>query len=190
MEKSLSDAWGGLAFRGLLLILFGIAAVFWPGLTLATFVYLFGGFVLASGIISLVMGLMNVYNTDTSMLTRILMVIVGVVEIGIGVYLLRHIGVTFATLILLVGFTLIIRGIIDLFAGLFETAGAMHKTVMIIGGLITVAAGILCLFQPAASGIAFVWILGLYALITGPLLIALAMDIKNAPVNTVARRKR
>lgn len=176
-----NEVWSSLAFRGMLAILFGIAAVFWPGLTLKTLVYLFGGFILASGIISLIGGLANIYNDGSSFLTRIAMVILGVIELGIGVYLLRHPLVSFTTLILLIGFALIIRGVIDVIMGLFEPGGAMHKTVMIIGGLLAGIAGVILLFQPASGGVAFVWVLGLYALIYGPLLIALALDIKNQP---------
>lgn len=178
-ERTLTNAWSAIAFRGMLALVFGIAATFWPGLTLVTLVYLFGGFVLASGLVSLVSSLTNIYNNDSSFLTRVLMLVLGVVEIGVGVYLLRHPFVSFATFILIVGFALIIRGVVDIFGGLFESGGAMHRMVMVVGGLIAGIAGVVLLFQPAASGVAFVWILGIYALISGPLLIALALDLKN-----------
>ena len=109
------------------------------------------------------------------------MVVLGVLEIGVGVYLLRHPLVSFTTLILLIAFALIIRGVIDIVAGLFEGGSAMRRTVMVIGGLLAGIAGVVLLFQPASGGVAFVWILGLYALLTGPMLIALALDIKNGP---------
>lgn len=161
-------------------LVFGIAATFWPGITLVTLVYLFGGFVLASGVVSLVLGLTNVYDKDLSFLSRVLAIVLGIVEVGIGVYLLRHPFVSFATMILIIGFALIIRGVIDIFTGLFEPGGAMYRLVMVVAGLVAGIAGVLLLFQPASAGVAFVWILGIYALITGPLLIALAIDIKNS----------
>lgn len=193
MDRSV--VWGGLAFRGMLAILFGVAAVFWPGLTLTTLVYLFGGFVLASGLITLVGGLHSLYNPASTFLSRILAVVLGAGEIGVGVYLLRHPEVAFATFILLIGFTLVLRGVIDIAAGLFEDEGAMHRTVMIGGGLIAGVVGVLLLFQPEEDGVAFVWILGLYALIAGPLMIALALDVKNgrtvaAPRTRTARARK
>lgn len=174
------DEWSGLAFRAIIAIIFGIAAIFWPDLTLKTLVYLFGGFILATGLISLVGGLVNIYNEWNSFVARLITILLGVIEVGVGVYLLRHPRVSFATLILLIGFILIIRGVIDLVIGLFEARGAMHKTVMIVGGLIAGIAGVIILFQPVAGGVAFVWVLGLYALITGSLSLALALDLKNA----------
>ncbi len=178
MEKHANDVWGSLAFRGVIAILFGIAAVFWPGLTLVTLVYLFAGFILAIGLVTLVSSLTNLYGSDSSFLSRVLMMVLGIVEIGVGVYLLRHPLVSFATFILLVGFTLVLIGVVDIVQGLFESGSAMYKTVMVVGGLIAALAGIVLLFQPESAGVAFVWVLGLYALITGPLTLALALDVK------------
>lgn len=173
--KRVSNA---LALRGIVAILFGIAAVFWPGITLVTLVYLFSGFVLASGLVTLVTGLIDASRERNSVLSLVLTLALGIVEIGVGVYLLRHVGVAFATFILLIGFVLIFRGLVELFNGLFEgDESAMYRTANLIVGALAVLAGVIVLFQPAASGVAFVWILGLYALLSGPLMIALALDI-------------
>lgn len=167
-----------LALRGIVAILFGIAAVFWPGITLVTLVYLFSGFMLASGLVTLVTGLIDASRERNSILSLVLTVVLGIVEIGVGVYLLRHIHVAFATFILLIGFVLIFRGLVELFNGLFEAdESAMYRTASVIIGALAVLAGVIVLFQPAASGVAFVWILGLYALLSGPLMVALALDI-------------
>jgi uncharacterized membrane protein HdeD (DUF308 family) len=175
-----NEIWGALALRGVVTLLFGIAAVFWPGITLVTLLYLFAGFILVNGIITFVLGLTNSYNEGTTFFSRMLSILLGVLEIGVGVYLLRHVGIAFATFILLIGLVLIVRGVFEFFAALFEEGTAMSKTATLIMGLITALAGVVILFQPASGGVAFVWILGIYALIAGPLMIALAMDMKKA----------
>lgn len=179
-EATLKDMWGALALRGAAAILFGIAAVFWPGLTLATLVYLFAAFILASGLVNLVVGLTNLGAAGTTFWARVLTMLLGVGEIGVGVYLLRHPLVTFGTFILIAGITLIVHALFDLFSGIFGEGSASYRTVMILGGLVTGLAGVVLLMQPASGGVAFVWILGLYALIAGPLLVALAFDAKRA----------
>ncbi len=177
-QSDAKRASNALALRGIVAILFGIAAVFWPGITLVTLVYLFSGFMLASGLVTLVTGLIDASRERNSILSLILTVVLGIVEIGVGIYLLRHIGVAFTTFILLIGFVLIFRGLVELFNGLFESeTSAMYRTANVIIGALAVLAGVIVLFQPVASGVAFVWILGLYALLTGPLMIALALDI-------------
>lgn len=163
-----------LTFRGIAAILFGIAAVFWPGITLVTLLYLFSAWVLVDGVIRIVSGIGRLGHHQLGFLT----IVVGLLELGVGVYLLRHPTVTFATLILLIGFMLIIDGIVAVVASLSDDDGATSKTLAVIVGVAAVLAGILLLFQPAASGVAFVWILGLYALISGPMLIAMSHDLR------------
>lgn len=189
-EGTLRHMWGTLALRGVVSVIFGIAAVFWPGLTLKTLVYLFGAFILVSGLLNMVSGLANLNQEDGSFWMRLLGVVLGFAELAVGVYLLRHPTVTFTTLILIIGLTLIVLGVLELFAGIFNAGSATYKTVMLFGGLIGVLAGILLLFQPVASGVAFVWILGLYALISGPLLIAMALDAKRAAEALAAGTRR
>lgn len=175
-QTTTMNMYGALLTRGIAATLFGIAAVFWPGITLVTLVYLFSAYILVNGLIGLV-GSMVGGNETTS---RVLGVIVSVLEIGVGVYLLRHPGVSFATLVLLIGFSLIVLGVFDVVAGLFGGSSATQKMLTIIAGVLAAIAGIVVLFQPASAGVAFVWIVGLYALISGPVLIALALDVKNA----------
>lgn len=178
-EASLKEMWGALAMRGMATILFGIAAVFWPKITLVTIVYLFGAYILVSGIVNLIVGLTNL-KEEKAIWNRVLISLVALLEIGIGVYLLRHPLVTFATLVLLIALALIIRGLFDIFSAIFGEGGATYRMLMILGGLVAGIVGVVLLFQPASAGVAFVWVLGLYALITGPILVALAFDGKRA----------
>ena len=178
MSQLNKDLWGVLALRGIVAILFGLAAVFWPALTLVTLVYLVSAFLLVSGLVGLVVGLINIGNGKVSLLSRILTIVLTLVEIGVGVYLLRHPQVAFATFVLVVGLVLIARGVVDVFTGIFEEDATTAKTIMVITGILSVIVGVLLLMQPVSAGVAFVWILGLYALITGPMLIALSYDLK------------
>jgi uncharacterized membrane protein HdeD (DUF308 family) len=178
-QTTMQHTSSALGIRGVLAILFGFAAVFWPGITLVTLVYLISAFLLLSGLITLVMGLVDSSRVKNSGASLILTLVVSILEIGVGVYLLRHVHVAFTTFILIVGFILIFRGLVEIFNGLFEggSESALLRTATLLIGVVAILAGVIILFQPAASGVAFVWILGLYALITGPLMIAAAVDL-------------
>lgn len=169
--------WGVGLVAGIAATLFGIAAVFWPGITILTLLYLFAAYVLVDGIVNFFGGIFSIGNKGSSWFLRL---ILGVLEVGVAIYLLRHPGVTFATFVLLIGFTLIIRGIIDVVGAFTDRPNNTHRALGVVGGLLALVVGIIVLFQPAASGVAFVWLLGVYALITGPITIALALDAHSA----------
>lgn len=163
-----------LVTQGVLAIVFGIAAVFWPGLTAVTLVYLFSAFLVVDGLVVLILGLLHLKNFNKAWLLLLL----GMLELGVGLYLISNPLMSFATLILLLGFSLLIRGVFSLFSSFIHkedsnTARALGATMGALGVLI----GMLIMTQPMASGLGFVWILGLYALVSGPILIALSFDV-------------
>ena len=164
---------GLVVFEGIVAILFGIAAVFWPHETIKTLLYLFATFVIIIGVLNVMHGVGNIGRNASSWFLKVLL---GVLELGVGVYLLRHPSVTFATFILLIGFTLIFNGVFRVVTAFSEKMSSALRTMLLIVGALGVVAGIVILFQPVAGGVAFVWILGLYALITGPVLIASAVE--------------
>jgi uncharacterized membrane protein HdeD (DUF308 family) len=178
-KRFIGEYWWALTLKGILAVLFGVAAVFWPGITILTLLYLFGAYILVAGIVDIIHGVGGIFKHTSWFLVLIL----GFLELGVGVYLLRHPGVTFATLILLIGFILIVRGVFEGVAALSGSNSDTNRVLMLFASIIAIVAGIFMLFQPASAGVAFVWILGLYALITGPLLIALSLDFKKLAEN-------
>ena len=170
-----SELWWMLMTQSVLAILFGIAAIFWPGLTLVVLVYLFSAYILIWGIVELVHGLMSIRRRGTWWLT----VVLGLVGVGVGVYLVRHPKVSFSTLILLIGLTLIVRGVLEVVAGFLNDVSATHRALTIFAGVLAAIAGIVILLQPVAGGVAFVWILGLYALFYGVLTFVLSLETRS-----------
>ena len=173
---AVKPVWEALVVRGIAGILFGVAAVFWPGMTLVTLVYVFSIFILISGVVGLVTGVGHLVKGRNWFLGLVL----AVVELAVGVYLVRHPLVTFATLVLIIGLVLVARGVFEVVMGLTEDNFATHKLLVIFAGLLSAGVGIYVMLQPVSGGVAFVWVLGLYALVTGPILVALGLDVKNA----------
>ena len=164
-----------LIVQGIFTILFGIAAVFWPSLTSVTLLYIFAIFLLVDGVIGLVMGLVNIAYWKTALWWLLL----GIVQLGVGIFLVRNPEVSFETLIILLGVIFAIRGAVDVFRAFFHDGSAIARTLTGIVGVLGIIVGFILFNQPIAGGVAFVWILGLYALITGPVILALATDINN-----------
>ncbi len=171
--EALKANWWMLTVRGVALLLFGLVAVFWPGLTLVTFVYIFSAFILVSGLVGAITSLVSIGKKGW-----VVSLLLSLLELGVGLYLVRHPLASFATIILLLGLSFLVRGVFEVVSSLFGEGPATSKTLTIISGLLGVVVGIFVLNQPAASGVAFVWLVGLYSLITGPVVIALSLDAK------------
>ena len=170
----MNELWWLTMMQSVLAIFFGIVAIFWPGLTLVTLVYLFSAFVLAWGIIEIVHALMSVGRRDTWWLTLLF----GLIGLVVGVYLVRHPAVSFATFILLIGLTLIVRGLFDAIGTFLDERSSTHRVLLLVAGAAAVLAGIVLLLQPVAGGVAFVWVLGLYALIFGTISLVVSLDAR------------
>lgn len=175
-SKSFGPMWEALVVRGVAAVLFGIAAVFWPALTLVTLVYIFSIYILVSGVVGIVQSILGMTKGQNWFLSMV----IAIAEVGVGLYLVRHPNVSFATLILIVGLIFVARGVLEVVMALIEEQTATNKMLLIIGGVLSVAVGAIILLQPESGGVAFVWVLGLYALITGPILIALGLDAKKS----------
>jgi len=163
-----------LVLHGIITLIFGVVAIFWPGLTLLALLYIFGAYILVSGIFNVIHGVSSIEKTKWWSLTTIL----GVLELGVGVYLLRHTLITFKTLIILIGLILIIRGIIQLTLAIFnEFKDNVSRALSGIFGLLAIVAGIIVLYQKVSGGVAFVWILGVYAIIVGAIQLSAARKL-------------
>ena len=158
------DNWWALVLGGVATLLFGLAAVFWPGLTLHVLLYLFSAFVLIVGVVDALTGLGTIGGSDTWFLPSAL----GAFELGVGIYLVRHTSVKFSTFVALIGFTLIVRGVIEAVSAYFgAVAGAKAQALSYLSGLVALVAGIIILFAKQAHGVSFVWLLGTYAIVSG-----------------------
>ena len=96
-------------------------------------------------------------------------------------YLLRNPGTTAVVIILLVGFTLIVRGIVDIISGLFskEEAVVDNRWLYAALGALGIILGAIVLTYPAATGLVFIWALGLYAVLFGAFNIGLAFRLRS-----------
>lgn len=177
VQKFGSEIWALIVLEGVLAVLFGIAAVFWPGLTLAILVVLFAVFVLAWGIVDFIRSLVTIGKAKFWWLELAFSVLM----IGVGVYLLRHLELTLAAFILFAGFTFIIRGVVDIVKGLFSGDAEVKdvRTFYLVTGVLGLVAGAVTLMQPVAAGVALVWIIGLYAILQGSFVVALAVKARS-----------
>lgn len=162
--------WWLFVVVSVILVVFGLVTLFYPGLTLAGLVGVFAVFVVVYGLVELFEGFSAAGKRDNWWLS----LLAGVLLLGLGVYLAKHPGISVTAFALLVGWTLLLRGVADALVGLFYSREGGQLRWYITGAL-GIVAGIVTWSYPADSALVFTWVLGLWALVTGAVTLSRAL---------------
>jgi len=168
--------WWMLLIRGIVAVLFGLAAIVWPSLTALVLVYLFGAFAFVDGIVAVVVSLQE----RTIVPRWWVLLIEGIVGILIGILTFFSPTVTALALLYLIAAWAIITGILEIAAAFSMRRALVLEWTLAIAGILSILLGILLAIQPASGILAVVWIIGIYAIVFGVLLIIRAFQFRSA----------
>jgi len=175
MDELLGRAWWMLALRGAAGILFGLLALFWPGLTLLILVAMFAAYALIGGIAAVSAAIRH-----RSMRTDWwIPLLLGLCTIAAGLIAVAAPGVTALVLIAVMGANAIVTGVLDLIAAVRLKRRGRTEWLLFFIGILSVLFGIFVLIVPGAGALALVWMIGTYAIVTGALLLVLALVARN-----------
>jgi uncharacterized membrane protein HdeD (DUF308 family) len=165
MEKAMSRSAVYLGVSGVAAIVFGAIALFLPGITLVVLTLLFGVFALVSGVLALGSALNLLAHGSTEWVANLLGGLAGVV---IGGATLLFPGLADFTLVYLIAAYAIVAGVFELLGSLQLFGAVSGAGWMAVAGVISVVFGVLvATAQPAAGALAIVWLIGVYAILTG-----------------------
>jgi uncharacterized membrane protein HdeD (DUF308 family) len=175
MRDYVQGVWWLIVLQGILLLLLGFFALAVPGLTLYVLSIGVAVYFLVAGIINVIRSLGGIGRLPLWFLSLLL----GILEVGVGVYALKHPAITAATLILLVGAILVVRGIFEVISAYMDGYDGRNRSSLVILGVLSLVTGIVIWLYPASAGVAFSWILGVYGILGGSMLIALAIEARS-----------
>lgn len=163
-------------WRGGLGILLGVIVLVYPKLTVLTLVTFLSIWLLLIGVISIVSGIASIKRGGWGWLAAIL---VGLLELGVGAYLVQRPELTTLTIISLLGLVFVVQGF-GYFVKTFMETGATggHRVLSLLLAVISLVAGIWIWRYPFHGTLAFVWLLGLYAIASGAMLVAMGIESK------------
>ena len=177
MAAVLIGNWWMLALRGVAAILFALIAFFWPQITAAALILLFGVYALVDGVFALAAGLRMArrHGRSTALLIE------GILDIVIAVIVFLWPEQALVALIYLIGLWAIVSGVALTAAGmaLIRLSGEL---LVAVGGILSVILGIVLLVQPAVGVVALSWWLGAYAMLFGIMLLSAAFRIRYHPI--------
>jgi uncharacterized membrane protein HdeD (DUF308 family) len=171
----LARNWGLVLLRGIAAVSFGVAAIAWPGLTLIALTWLFGIFAIADGIFALVAAFSG---RAKGIVPTWWLVLVGIIGILAGIATLVYPGLTALMLATFIGVWALMRGVFEIIGAIQLRKVIDNEWWLILNGALCVLFGLFLLVSPGAGALAMVWVIGIYALLVGVVLIALAFRLK------------
>lgn len=170
---AMAENWWLILLRGIAAIVFGVLALIGPVVALVTLVILFAIYALVDGVIALVAAIRG-----GTMMPRWWLALVGVAGVFAGLYAIVFPGVAALVLILIIGWWSVVKGV-------FEIAGAIslrkeidNEWMLILAGALSVLFGLAVVIFPGAGALALVWVIAVYAILFGFMLVGLAFRLK------------
>jgi uncharacterized membrane protein HdeD (DUF308 family) len=163
----LAGNWWALLLRGIAAILFGLAALFWPGPTLFVLIVFFGAYALVDGILAIVAGFRG------SGGSRWLLLAEGVLGVLVGLVAFFWPGITALVLLFLISAWAILTGLLKGIMAIAFRRSIENEGLMGLSGVLSVLFGVVLAVLPGVGLLSLVWLVGIYALIFGVALIVL-----------------
>ena len=169
----LSRYWWMVALRGLLLLLFGLAAIAWPGVTLTVLVLWIGAGFLVNG--ALVLGA-AIVGRDVQ--GRAWMALDGLLGIGAGILTFLYPGITGLVLLWLVAGWAILSGALQIAVAVQFRKVIRGEWMLGLAGALGIVFGVLLIARPGVGLLTLALLIGWFALFYGALLIALGFRLR------------
>ena len=164
--------WPTVLFLGILTIGLGVVVLVWPSQTLTVLSILLGIQLVFFGLFRLI----SAFSHDTA--SPGFAGFIGILAMIGGIIVLRNPFETVAVLATILGAVWIITGSIDVIEALAnKTEGS--RMLLALGGLLSVAAGVVIVSWPAPTVTVIAWIAGLYLVIFGLFITASAFSLKH-----------
>ncbi len=174
MGTLLARNWKSVALRGVIAILFGIAIVALPGVTLAILNTLFGFFILIGGFLFLVAAVRQRHTDEPWWL----LLIEGILGIIAGILILSSPGITALFVIYLIAAWAIISGIFQIVAAIQLRRQIQGEWLLIVSGIFSVIFGLLLAVLPGVGALTILWIIGAYTIAFGITQLILALRLR------------
>jgi uncharacterized membrane protein HdeD (DUF308 family) len=165
--------WWAFVLRGVLAILFGLIALFEPGITMLSLILVFAVYAVADGILAIVSAVRAARTGERWMWFAL----EGVVDIIAGTVAVTMPGLTVVVFITLLAIWAIVSGAFML-AAAFRLDADHGRWWLVLGSIASLAYGVLLLIAPMIGAVVLTWWIGAYAIVFGISLLAVAFRLR------------
>jgi uncharacterized membrane protein HdeD (DUF308 family) len=184
MLKSQSTS---LIWRGILALAVGITALAWPGVTVLALVILFAVYAFIAA------GLQAIRAFSSRSAGPVFgHLLLGLADVAAGVVALAWPGPTALVLVLIVGSWAVVAGLLQIFAAFRAGEPAGTRAMLILGGLVTTAFGVVLLAHPGIGALTLAVLFGLFNLIYGGWALVQGIEMRRTgkSLHSVARDRK
>jgi uncharacterized membrane protein HdeD (DUF308 family) len=175
MNASWIQSWQLLAFRGVLLIVFAVAALAWPVVSLHILVAMFAAYALLAGSVW-VFGAVGPRPPGRGTWFALLL---GALSLAAGSAAALMPAMTLFVLVLIMGANALVTGAFDIAAAFALRKRIGREWLLAFGGAVSLLFGLLVLLYPQGAGLlALLLMLSIYAGVAGVLLLVLAVRLR------------
>ena len=173
MLSEMGRSWALVLTFGVLSILLGLAAIFWPGPTVVTVAIFFAIQLFVSGIF----GIVRAFDKDADPAHRVLSAIIGILGIIVGFALLREPFQSVVVMAFVIGIYWVANGIMELIAAFQVQEGRVWGIVL---GIISIVAGAIILQYPISSLVTLALVVGVWLVVLGVFQVVAAFQLRSA----------
>ncbi len=177
-RSALRGLWWLILIRGILLVVLGILALAWPGMTVTALVLLLGAYAVVDGVILIITAIAShAEHRGWGWLVAegALAVIAGLLVLTMPGF----VGVAAVlTILWFIVFSAIIGGILEIVAAVGQHGGGWAIASGALYILFGVVLMISVVLEPAAAALTLVWIFGIYAIVFGVVLAVVAIQAR------------
>lgn len=176
-NATLARNWWAVALRGVAAIVFGLIALFMPGVTILSLVLVFAAFAVVDGIAAIVSAARAAHRGEA----WLFLFLAGLVKIAAGLFAAFWPGITALVFVLVFGIEEIIAGGLT-FGSAFDLKEDHGRWWFALSGLLAVVFGIFLVLTPMIGAVVLTWWLGIYAVALGIVELMLAFRLRSKHV--------
>jgi uncharacterized membrane protein HdeD (DUF308 family) len=173
LSAMLAGNWWAVALRGLAAILFGVLALFAPGITMLSLVLVFAATMLVDGVLNLIIGVRSIRRHERwgAFLLQ------GLVSLVAAAVALLAPGITVLAFVYLMAAWALVTGALALVAAV-RLRGDHGRWWLGLSGVLSIVGGIALAVMPLLGALVLTWWLGAYAVVFGVTLLVLAFRLR------------
>jgi uncharacterized membrane protein HdeD (DUF308 family) len=173
-ERTLARIWKVIALRGAAAIAFAVVILVWPNVGLTTLIALFGAFALVSGLGTIA----GAFNLPIHGGQRASLVVEGILGVAVGVVVFIWPALSGLGLLYVIAAWAIALGIFEIALAFVLPISGGRSLLVVLGGLVSVAFGVIMFAHPGAGAVALLSLIAAFALVTGVMQIAFALELR------------